>query len=463
MKRTLIASGILMMLGAPAHAADDLTAIRDEIRQMKATYEARIQALEARLAQTERAAQQADAKAEQTARATMTPAQPATSRANAYNPEIALVLSGTYNYLQRDPDTYQLTGFIPSGGEVEPGPRSFSLGESELAISANIDPHFRGNLTVALTPENEAEVENAYIQTLALGNGLSIRAGRFFSGIGYMNEQHAHTWDFTDAALPYKAFLGNQYADDGVQVKWLAPSEDLLVELGAEIGRGRSFPAAERNKNGSIAGTAFVHVGGDVGVSSSWRAGLSYLGSRPKERGYDDADALGNPTSNSFSGKSRTWIADFVWKWAPNGNAKETNLKLQGEYFRRSEDGTLACAGLSELGSCGAGISDSYQATQSGWYVQGVYQFMPYWRAGLRHDRLDSGTPQLGAGLNLADFAVLTPYNARRNTLMVDYSPSEFSRIRLQYARDEARMGIADNQFALQYIMSLGAHGAHKF
>ena len=157
MKRTLIASGILMMLGAPAHAADELTAIRDEIRQMKATYEARIQALEARLAQTESAAQQADAKAEQTARATPTPAQPATSRANAYNPEIALVLSGTYNYLQRDPDTYQLTGFIPSGGEVEPGPRNFSLGESELAISANIDPHFRGNLTVALTPENEAE------------------------------------------------------------------------------------------------------------------------------------------------------------------------------------------------------------------------------------------------------------------------------------------------------------------
>jgi hypothetical protein len=46
---------------------------------------------------------------------------------------------------------------------------------------------------------------------------------------------------------------------------------------------------------------------------------------------------------------------------------------------------------------------------------------------------------------------------------MVDYSPSEYSRIRLQYARDEARFGVTDNQFALQYIMSLGAHGAHTF
>lgn len=457
MKRTLIASGILMMLSAPTYAADDLTAIRAEIQQMKASYEARIKALEARLAATENAAQ-ADANNEPVQTAPPI-AQSSPTRANAYNPEIALVLSGTYNYLQRDPDAYQLTGFIPSGGEVEPGPRSFSLGESELVISANVDPDFRGVMTLALTPENEVEVENAYIQTLALGNGLSVRAGRFFSGIGYMNEQHAHTWDFTDAALPYKAFLGNQFGDDGVQVKWLAPTEDLLVELGAEIGRGRSFPASEQNRNGGAAGAVFAHIGGDLGISHSWRAGLSYLGARPKDRAYEDVDAAGVPTINSFTGNSRTWIADLVWKWAPAGNSSVTNFKLQGEYFRRSETGVLGCA----AGNCGAGLSDLYHSSQSGWYLQSVYQFMPRWRMGLRHDRLDSGIPQLGAGLNLADLPVLTPYNARRNTLMMDYSPSEFSRIRLQYARDQSRPDVSDNQFAVQYIMSLGAHGAHKF
>ena len=46
---------------------------------------------------------------------------------------------------------------------------------------------------------------------------------------------------------------------------------------------------------------------------------------------------------------------------------------------------------------------------------------------------------------------------------MVDWSPSEFSRLRLQFARDYSRMGATDNQMFLQYIMSLGAHGAHKF
>ena len=46
---------------------------------------------------------------------------------------------------------------------------------------------------------------------------------------------------------------------------------------------------------------------------------------------------------------------------------------------------------------------------------------------------------------------------------MLDWSGSEFSRVRLQYARDLSRPGAPDNQVVLQYIMSLGAHGAHKF
>jgi hypothetical protein len=46
---------------------------------------------------------------------------------------------------------------------------------------------------------------------------------------------------------------------------------------------------------------------------------------------------------------------------------------------------------------------------------------------------------------------------------MTDYSPSEFSRFRLQFARDKSFQDDPDNQVILQYIMSIGAHGAHKF
>ena len=54
-------------------------------------------------------------------------------------------------------------------------------------------------------------------------------------------------------------------------------------------------------------------------------------------------------------------------------------------------------------------------------------------------------------------------YRPKRTTAMVDWSPSEFSRLRLQYARDESQQGLTDKQVSLQYVMTLGAHGAHRF
>jgi len=233
-----------------------------------------------------------------------------------------------------------------------------------------------------------------------------------------------------------------------VQLRWLAPTE-LFAELGAELGRGRGFPATDDNRNGANAWSLFGHVGGDIGESTAWRTGLSYLAASPQERAFTDLN-----TTQSFTGDSRTWIADFILKWAPNGNTSVTNLKLQGEYFRREESGALAFDTS----------SGDYSSRQSGWYLQAVYQFMPRWRVGYRYDRLDHGTVTNGLGLTAQEAPLLfTDYNPTRNTAMVDWSLTEFSRFRLQYALDKSRADMTDNQLLLQYILSLGAHGAHKF
>jgi hypothetical protein len=62
-----------------------------------------------------------------------------------------------------------------------------------------------------------------------------------------------------------------------------------------------------------------------------------------------------------------------------------------------------------------------------------------------------------------AAFPVLAAYQPTKHSLMIDWSASEFSRLRLQFARDYSRMNETDNQIFLQYIVSLGAHGAHTF
>ena len=43
--------------------------------------------------------------------------------------------------------------------------------------------------------------------------------------------------------------------------------------------------------------------------------------------------ATPNGPDDTFTGKGQILIVDGVYKWAPDGNPTETNLKLQGEFF----------------------------------------------------------------------------------------------------------------------------------
>jgi hypothetical protein len=449
-------AALVVSLSSPVFAASDaeVAAIREELRALRESYEARLQALEQRLKDAEtRAATPTDA-----APATPPVAAPSSGTSSgiaAFNPAISAVLQGTYARLTQDPNQYRLAGFLLDP-DVSPGKRGFNLGESEVALSANVDDKFAGNLIVSLTPENKVEVEEAYGIVTALPYGLTPKFGRFFSGVGYLNEQHQHAWDFYDAPLAYNAFLGGQYDNNGAQLKWVAPTDEFL-ELGAEVGSGDNFPGTDRNTNGVNAAIAYVHAGGDVGASHSWRAGVSYLHTRAQDRDSTVTDAQGRSVDTGFSGTSNVAIADFVWKYAPNGNPLYTNFKLQGEYFWRREHGDLT---YDRDGALGLTQTAAYRSSQSGWYLQGVWQFMPYWRAGVRYDRLSPGSPDYGANGTYLDAEVFHP---ERYTLMVDWTPSEFSRWRLQVAQSRNQSGVTDNQLFLQYILTLGAHGAHKF
>ena len=131
-------------------------------------------------------------------------------------------------------------------------------------------------------------------------------------------------------------------------------------------------------------------------------------------------------------------------------------------HFRVKQDGSFTYDDTGQdAPQFGASFTDTFASAQSGWYTQGVWQFMPRWRVGYRYDRLDHGT--VSNALGLTSGILFTEHNPTRHTAMVDWSLSEFSRIRLQLASDKSRAGVTDNQALLQVIFSLGAHGAHTF
>ena len=455
-------------LSNASHASNEIEQLRQQMEALKKEYSDRINEIEQRLEQAENR----DAKREPGMPAAQAPPaenlpviEPSGSSetvdifandevSSSFNPAISLILDGRYSHFSQNPEEYTLPGFI-LGGEAGPGEQGFALGHNELVMSANVDDKFYARFTLAFGEHNgetEIGIEEAFFETLGLDYGLSIRGGRFLSDIGYLNSQHRHRWDFTDAPLIYRGLFGNQLIDDGIQLNWLLPT-DIYMSIGTEAFRGSRFPLSIESGNDFGAYTLFAKAGGDIGISNSWLAGISYL----------DAETDGRQSSShghleddheipAFSGKSNTWGFDFVWKWAPNGNRRQRNLQLQYEYYRRDDDGLLVAGEESGI----------FQGQQSGWYAQAVYQFIPRWRLGMRYDSLDSfssgSEPQLihEAGLDNEG------HKPTRFSLMTDWSNSEFSRFRLQYNRDESS-AVVDDQWIFQYLLSLGAHGAHKY
>jgi hypothetical protein len=451
--RNLRTAAVILACASPCFAStsDELTEIRQQIASIKAQYEARMSQLEQKLAEAENKVE----KISQTREASTALPEIAHSTSNGFNPEISLILDGKFASTQRLPSGYAIQGFVPNGGEITPPGRGFSLGETELGFSSSVDHLFRANVRLSIADEGGSgsiSTEEAHIESLGLGDGFKVKAGRFLSGIGYLNAQHPHEWDFVDAPLAYKAFWGSRLSQDGVQAKWVALT-DLFFELGGEVAHGASFPGTINERSTPANSALFAHLGGEWNASNAWQTGLSYMRSDARGRTYIDGAGI----ENSFYGASQTWIADFVWKWAPNGNSSVRSLKLQSELFSRTEDGDMTYDKL-------APVTDNYRSRQTGGYAQAVYQFMPNWRVGYRYDWLDSGNVDFGSALMPSNFAELSSYRPRRNSVMLDWSPSEFSRLRVQLARDESKgEGLGDNQFFLQYIMSIGAHGAHKF
>jgi len=383
---------------------------------------------------------------------------------NAFNPGVSLVLNGTWASYPTEAGHRQMPGFM-LGEDAGLPPQGFGLGESELDLASNFDNLFTGFGAISFHEshgEDTAEVELAYLQTIAMPYGLQMTAGKFFSAFCYQNARHAHVWDFVDQPLVYEAFLNTQYSDPGVQATWLAPTDTYLL-FGAEAFSGDHYPAGGAGHSGNGASSLFMKMSQDVGDSSTWFAGLSYLSARSVNRpslgsqdpDFSDASQLDGPV---FTGTSDIAGADFVWKWAPHGNFYEKNFVFQAEYLHRSEKGSVS-ANPCPVGSACTGGS-VYSGSASGWYVQGAYQWMPQWRVGLRYDRMDSDNTV--AGLYQPVQLLGNAFTPHRESAMIDFSNSEFSRIRLQFNRDQSGLKPA-NEVMLQYIVAMGAHPAHTF
>lgn len=403
---------------------------------------------------------------------------------SSFNPQISLILDGSlYHDNQDGTGSERLAEMAGIGHGVHVGghdhgglENGFNLGESELVMSAVVDPYFDGKLTLTVGSDGGTELEEAWLQTRLLPAGLKLKMGKFLSGIGYTNSQHPHTWDFADQNLATQGILGDHgLMDSGVQLSWLPPTP-FYLQIGAEALQGKdqerfgtlieNADAADfttladpmpEHRGGPRLTTAFIKVAPDLGDAHALQLGLSYAKARQFQQLIDEDDTPQSTDEFALDGDQTLSAADLVYKFDSAGEYGSGDLKVAAEYLRLRKSMTVSAADATAPLTAG----DRVDGTQDGYYLQATYGIAPRWQLGFRHDVNGSRNELVEAGSRIGFEA------SSRRSAALTFFPSEFSRLRLQVAQgdiyDEAGVKTALRQVFLQYTHSLGPHGAHAF
>jgi hypothetical protein len=384
-------------------------------------------------------------------------------------PDIALIVdfSGVGRNLKNAEYTdLEVPGFLQARStEEEAGPNAkngFNFNYAEMSLYSVVDPYF--DLFAVFHLHREGfEIEEAYINTRSLTLGLKVKAGKFLSSFGRINEQHAHYWDFANDPLIYRAFFGEENLNEiGAQLTWLAPTPFYLM-FGSEVLAGEneiSFGAEGfqdaggthkiEDSNGPNLYVGYFKASLEAKKLVALFGGSIAHGKTRTNDGFDQSPAE-NPQGYGVYGNTSIIGGDLTLKYL---FGSYRYLSLQTEYLYRSMSGdrydnTGGAMGLDKR--------------QSGLYSQLVYRISQRWRTGMRYDLLHKNLIKIGGA------AAKFPETLPRYTAMLEYNPTEFSRIRLQYSHDRSgylNSGASpevNNEVILQFNITIGAHGAHKF
>lgn len=366
------------------------------------------------------------------------------------------------------------------GGAHDPNRRGFTLQQGELSLYGAVDPYFTAETHIVFTPDG-VELEEAYGTTQRLPYGLQLKAGYYLTEFGRINPTHPHAWAWLDQPIVNtRMFGGDGLRSPGVQMSWLLPVPFFSQLWGGIQNANQGEYTASFLADEGIGGYPAVRTDtrnfGDLlylarwanawNMGEEWSALLGFSG-------------LFGP--NSTGGPARTFIygTDFTLKWRPVENFRGWPFVLwQTEAMKRDytaepfvmtttteepEDEGHA-HGLSRIAAeeeitteeavPGALLRDW------GFYTQLLYGFTHPWATGVRAEWVSGHGESVGGRSNdpMRD-------DRLRVSPLLQYQPSEFSRIRLQYNFDHstALPGETASTVWVGLELLFGAHPAHQW
>ncbi|UXR64288.1 outer membrane beta-barrel protein [Bdellovibrio bacteriovorus] len=300
---------------------------------------------------------------------------------------------------------------------------------AELIFFGPLDPTFDATLNFAAHNEEGefvAEVHEAYVGSSKVIPNSRFRVGKFFLGVGRLNQFHQHDWAFVSAPRVQAAFFDEEgVADTGAEFSTLLPTDsfwDITVGVTNGYTYGHSHDAGEKPQ----VPTHYLHAVNfvDWGDSGALQWGANYLG-------RTDATEL----------KTQLYGFDFVYK---KSEGKITTLLVQSELWYRNQSGP----GYETTEELGAYVFPQIALSERLFVGMRVDLFSEFSRA-----FISDGSRQ--KNLNYAAVPTLT------------FKNSEFSLLRVAYTYDnQTYQGESDTinqKLEFQWVAILGAHPAHSF
>jgi len=331
-----------------------------------------------------------------------------------------------------NPDVSVIGDFIGAAGgntaptlaTLHPFP-SLEMHESEIGLQAIIDPYARGDFFMSFG-ETGVNVEEGYITFTALPGGLVAKVGKMRSVFGKVNMMHNHVLPWVDRPLVTTNLVGGEDGidDAGFSIERILPApKGIFLEATGQVLRGDSADVFKASSRSDVSTVAHLRGYTDITESTNLDLGLSYA------RGHNDATLPLSTVTGDFL--TQLYGADATLRWKPLRRSIYHSFVGRGEFIWSQRQ------------------QFPREQRAFGFYASGDYQFGRRWFAGGRYDRSSRSR-----------FDNLTDQGAAAT---LTYWPSEFSQLRGEYRRTHYAENRDSNEFFMQLIFSLGAHGAHPF
>lgn len=336
-----------------------------------------------------------------------------------------------------NPNISVIGTIIGSGTSLDSEDRNVDLSfeEGEFSFQAIVDPFAKADFFISFGKHNEStlipgevvgneegaglepEIEEAFITILSLPFSTQLKAGKFRSKFGKINETHPHAYNFINIPLLYNNFLGAEgLIDEGASLSWLVPNGAFFQELTLQVTSGplesTSFARAENNRLLYLA-----HLKNLFDLNDNTTLELGFTGL--------------TGSNNSNGDATHIFAADLTLKWKPIRYNRYKSFELMNEFLlskRNSEEKDITSFALYSF--------LRYQLSKR-WFIGALYDYSEFPEFSNFHHQAFSG--------------------------ILQFFTTEFQKFEFQYRYNEGNFFDNFSDFRVRAVFVIGAHGAHQY